>query len=221
MSLGTYASARVNAGGAKTIDYVTELDNGANLTTYTFTAADIGVADADRTVLIMVGGRVAGTTAFTISSVTVGGNPATEVIQATNNAANSNTMGVYAIDVAAGTTADVVATFSRTAVRAAIAIYRCTGISTTANSTHIDNNTFSPFTLSVTATTGGFAVAGVFVGGTPSTVAFTGAIVSDFNKQIGAETSWWAGGHVAANGSIDGGGTSTDTTDIVAVAAAW
>lgn len=145
-------------GGAATVDYVANYTSASDAATYTFTAADIGTADSDRTVVVAVASTRFANPATVISSVTVGGLSATELIQFNNTPGDTGVVGLYAIDIAAGTSADIIVTFSGSGSRCGIGVYRCTGISTTPNDTA--STGASGGSESVAATTGG-AVIGV------------------------------------------------------------
>lgn len=205
------------SGPTGTVAYVAEYSSGANASSYTFSSSSIGTADADRTVIVAVASRKSGATT-TISSVTVGGVAATEVAQASNTISNTNVAGLYAIDVAAGTTADIVVTFGATMLRAGIGVYRCTGISTTANNT--DTSTASDLAGSVTRTSVGVVVG---VATDARTSAVWAGITEDFDATIGAESSQFTG---ASDAGTAGAVAITCTwspgiTEPVAAYAAW
>lgn len=64
-----------------------------DLTTYTFSAEDLGATASDRYIIVGILSRKAGAST-TISSVTIGGVSATIVKQATNNVTNTDVGGI-------------------------------------------------------------------------------------------------------------------------------
>ena len=100
----------------------------SDLTTYTFSSQNLGTAAPDRHIIVGVAARKGGS-ATTISSVTVGGVSATIVDQYSNSDSNSNISGIAIASVPTGTTGDIVVTFGAQMVRAVIAVYRATNLS--------------------------------------------------------------------------------------------
>lgn len=91
--------------------YIVTGVSSTNLSTYTFTSANIGTAAADRIVLVAITAR--GNTAgnFTVGSVTIGGNAAT--VDSTTNAGNGREVSTFAyLLVPSGTTATIVVNFN-------------------------------------------------------------------------------------------------------------
>jgi hypothetical protein len=130
----------------KTLTYVTSVSDTADATTYTFTAASIGAATADRVIVVGCGGSIVASR--TISSVTLGGNAMTAV---TTTAAGDSPTGIYSLVVPSGTTATIVVTFSGGVSRCGISIWSLTGwgnVNTYAYNADTQNTVS---TLSVTA----------------------------------------------------------------------
>jgi hypothetical protein len=185
-------SATTPTGAAATVTYVGQTTSAADLSSYTFASTAIGVADADRTVVVSVASRKAGATT-TITGVTVGGVSATELVQQANTITNTCVVGLYAIDVAAGTTATIVVTFGASMVRCGIGVYRCTGISTTPNDS--GGTTTNGATVALDVTSGG-AIIGVGTTATSTTYTWSG-ITETFEEAVGAELQTHSGAAAA------------------------
>lgn len=135
-------------------------------TVYTFSSQALGTAASDR--YIVVGTLARAAAARTLDSVTVGGVAATKLTALENAGSNS---GLWLAAVPTGTTGDVVLTFSSTMVRAAIAIWRVDGISTTP--TDVDTSDALPATANITIAAGGVAFGASFVGINTTTLTAT------------------------------------------------
>jgi hypothetical protein len=194
--------------------------SGADASSYTFTSADIGTADADRTVVVAVASRKSGATT-TITGVTVGGVSATELVQVSNFATNTCVAGLYAINVASGTSADIVVTFADPMLRCGIGVYRCTGISTTPNDTATSATSGASVNVDVTA--GGAAI-GVASAGTTSQPACTWTVVGEhYDGRIGAEVSIHSGASAefASGATVSPSVTIVSPTEPAAAYASW
>lgn len=107
------------------------LDN-SNLTTYTFTAKNIGAAGAGRVIALAIQTRPSGIgTPRTISSVTANGNAMTAGPTLTSGSNGGATIGIYYLTITTGTTADFVVTFNAGTQNCAIATYRLFPVSST------------------------------------------------------------------------------------------
>jgi hypothetical protein len=120
---------------AGTMGYLQHGVSETDLTTYTFAAANLGVAAGDRYIAVGVLGRAAA--ARTISSLTVGGVAATVVAQQTiDDGGPDDISGIAIAAVPTGTTGDVVITMSGVMLRICYAAWRLTGmVSPTAHAT--------------------------------------------------------------------------------------
>ena len=158
--------AAAAADAASTVAYLQATVDAANAASYTFASQNLGTADADRTIVVFVGSRASGATAFNVSSVTVAGVTATSVVQQSVTSASASLCALYAVDLPTGTSGDVVVTPNRSAVRCGIAVFRCTGISTTANDTATDSqvSASTALALSVDTTADGIVIGGAFNG---------------------------------------------------------
>lgn len=147
------------------ITYVStaEQAEAASGSSFTFTAQDIGVAAANRYVLVGVltaDGTAAGAT---ITGCTIGGNAAT------SHGQNGGTLvraALFGLLVAAGTTADIVVTMSAsiggsaTVVPCTIGVWNANGLlSTTPGATATDYDTTGDLALGLASSADGIAVA--------------------------------------------------------------
>ena len=142
--------------GAKVLTWKGSSTSTSDLTTYTFSSADIGVASSDRYVIVAVTG---GPNNRTVSSLTVGGVSATLVVEQVSAAA-SYTVSMWIANVTSGTTGDIVVTWSAGQTRTGIGWWTATGLSSgTANDS--GGSTASPGTDTLNVLEGGFAVAAI------------------------------------------------------------
>jgi hypothetical protein len=84
--------------------------NTSNLTTYTFSACDLGTADADRSIIVAVGAGRVSAGSRTVSSLTIGGVSAT--FAGRKQTVNLNANEIWYAKVPTGATGDVVVTFN-------------------------------------------------------------------------------------------------------------
>lgn len=98
-----------------------------DLTTYTFAAAALGVAAANRIILVAAHGANALAASANISTVTVDGNSAARVIQLLTDTSSNRAAAIYAVALAAGTTGDVVVTFGAGQSRAGVGVWAMYG----------------------------------------------------------------------------------------------
>lgn len=120
-----------------------------NLTTYTFTNAAIGVADATRRVVLAVHWGQA-TNNRTLSSATIGGIAAT--IHNQQNPGNLASVAIISALVPTGTTATIVINFSGSADRCAVGVFRAINESSASPSDTQVDTSFTSNALSVTLT---------------------------------------------------------------------
>ena len=106
--------------------YIATGTSTVNNASYTFTNANIGVAAADRIVLVGITARGASVGNYSFTSLTIGGNAAT--VDGTTNASNGQEVSTFAyLLVPAGTTANIVVNFSGTMDVCALHIYNING----------------------------------------------------------------------------------------------
>jgi len=169
------------ARAAVTSDFLQGGVDTADLTTYTFSAANLGTADAARYIVVCFHQRAAGTP--TLSSASIGGVSATIVAQATLDTGGgaSNTTAIVIAAVPTGTTGDIVATWSAGAVRCAYQAYRLVGISSaTASDTDTSVAAGDP-TVNLDIPAGGWTVGGAIsgTGSVAGPVTWTGITEDD------------------------------------------
>lgn len=111
-----------NGQGSLAIQAVFEGSTGSqtNLTTYTFSAFDIGSPDVDRMVVVCAVGWNA---SIDISSITIGGDTAALTSRGASANASSPTVGMAYLKVPSGNTADIVLTFTGTSLASRIMVY--------------------------------------------------------------------------------------------------
>src|SRR3990167_7900479 len=114
-----------------TFSFLQANSDATNLTTYTWSAQNLGTASSDRYIIVAIISRQVGTTAPTVSSASIGGVSATIVRQNNSGVSNLNTVAFILANVPTGTTGDVVVTFGSQQVRAAIGMYAATGMNPT------------------------------------------------------------------------------------------
>ena len=205
--------AAAGGAGPPTATFVANYADTTNLTPYTFTAANIGTASADRYVIVvMAWGASANRTP---SSVTLGGNAMTAVA---GGATGFYGVGIYisASPVASGTTADVVVTFDNNPQRCGIVVYQVNNlVSTTAVGTATTSSDNTAMNIATTAN--GFAIAGATArnGSVNETFTFSG-VTEDVDFTVETTGSTMATGSVnSTTGStlaitIDASGSSSN-----------
>jgi hypothetical protein len=160
--------------------YRTHAESSSDLSTYTFTAQDIGTASATRYVVVGIAIRTAGANP-TFSSVTIGGVSATLVVQAVNSVSDWTRTGIFIAAVTTGTTGDVVVTLSSAAARCGISVYALYDL-TSATAITSATSTASPGSLNVNVTPGKVLVAHAY-DNSNTAMAWTGA-TEDFDVAL-------------------------------------
>lgn len=180
------------------VSYITVLDNTANQTTYTYTAASIGTASADRYVVVGAIGWSGSTADRTVSSLTIGGVSAT----ALQNPLTAITNAIFGLTVAAGTTADIVVTYSGSVTFSRIYIYTVTGLNSTtpidSDSVGVSGTTVNTLTLT---TAPNAAIISVGTGGI-ATTSITGWTNLTQNHSALIESNPTSAASGVANGTI-------------------
>ncbi len=144
-----------------------------DLTTYTFSAQNLGAADAARCIVAAIHSRATLTTAFTISSVTINAVSASIPLQISNTASNANVVGFAIAAVPTGTSGDVVVVLSRAGVRAAVALWSTTGLPCGESPNDTDSSTATNPSVLLNVPANGFALGACSIGGN-STTTWTG-----------------------------------------------
>lgn len=169
---------------AATITFLQVAKDATDLSEYTFSSQDLGVAASDRYIVCTIQGQSNDGGARTISSASIGGVSATISVNLVNSSGTG--CGIIIAPVPTGTTGDVVITFSGTMGDCNIALYRCLGVgSVTATDTGSDSATGVPSealsdTLNISA--GGIAV-GVSQNDISIATATWGNLTERFDEQ--------------------------------------
>jgi hypothetical protein len=142
-------------GGSITSSYITTVTSTTDLTTYTFSAANLGTVLPGRVIIMGIHGRSVGGGAYSVSTVTVAGNSA--VSQVSVSAAN--TTSLWTISDATNATGDIVVTFSAGSARAGVSIWNMYGsASTTATTTATDTTDVYTGTVDIPAGGAAFGI---------------------------------------------------------------
>lgn len=140
---------------AATITFLQTNGSATNLTTYTFTAENLGAASSDRKIIVAITGRSSDGAARSISTVTIGGVSASIAVQ---QSTNGNESGIAIASVPTGTSGDIVIVFSNTMGNCDIGTFSTTGVSSD-TPTDSGASTANPGTYDLDVTAGGVAVA--------------------------------------------------------------
>lgn len=154
------------------LSYLQAVTSTTDLTTYTFSAANLGAAHPERYIIVSIHSRKTGSIT-TINTVTIGGVSAT-IYQQNKTGTNTSMCGLAIALVPTGTTGDVVITFGAGMARCAVGMWRATGLlSPTPYHQASDVSDDPTTTLNVPAK--GFAIgAGTCASAAGTTAAWTG-----------------------------------------------
>jgi hypothetical protein len=111
------------------VSFLQAATDNSDLTTYTFSAQNLGAAASDRHIIVAIATRKAGAT-FSVSSVTIGGVAATIVKQQAHTVTNTSISAIAIANVPTGATGDVVITFSTGVLRCGIGLWRADNLLT-------------------------------------------------------------------------------------------
>lgn len=199
--------------------YLQGAESSSDLTTYTFSTQNLGVADSARYIIVGIMARAIGGST-TVSSVTVGGISATLVVEHFNSSSNSDYAGLWIAAVPTGTTGDVVVTFSAGQLRAHIDLWRAVNISS-ATATDTDKSTASPPSVALDIPAGGFAIGCGCSGAGGSSCTWTG--LTENNDRITESLNGSVASDVFASAQTGLTITATFSSAVapVSVFAAW
>lgn len=184
----------------------------ADATTYTFSGQNVGAEDANRWIVLCVGGVT--NVARSISSVTIGGVSATKIAQSEGSAVYRHN-SIWVAQLPTGTTADFVVTWSAGILRCGYQAYRLITLTNPATSYYdvqTDNTlSGSDLSVSISSVSSGVVVASTTaVGSAAESITWTGA-TEDYD-------STWA--EAASQGMSSASVTPTSSpTTITATAA--
>lgn len=142
------------AGSTTTGEYRTTVSSASNLGIYTFTAADIGAADAAREVIVFCGWKNTVGNNRSISSATIGGVTAT--LHASVGSSSDNGIGILQANVPTGTTGDIVITMSGGCANMVAVVYRVVPASATPLDFGVLLGTTSVVVSNISVGSGGF-----------------------------------------------------------------
>jgi hypothetical protein len=149
---------RISAPSGKVLTYLNRYIQTTNTTTYTFASCDLGVASADRRVI--VGAHMYGSTSRNLSSATINGVTATEITTDSNNAGNCI---LIIANVTTDATGDIVLTWSGSCAGSAVSVWYATGLSSDTPVAAASNISISaPTSGSLSTVDGGFIVCASF-----------------------------------------------------------
>lgn len=203
------------------ITFISSANNTTGSTSFTFTAQNIGTADATRIVVV---GIAHATNGAAVSTVTIGGVTATQAPSAavaTNGAGTG--VDIWYLAVAAGTTADIIVSFGVSVEgRCAIDVYRVAGTGAAFSAANNNSTASSVTTLGAAATVpaGGGAIAILSAHGSVNAATVTGTNLTIDQNGVAFGNSIIAGG---SNTSASGSTTFTftwGTADNLAMAVA-
>ncbi len=181
--------------------------NSSNLTTYNFTAHNLGAADSDRIIGVALGASGGGTP--TGNTLTVDGFGLTKAV--TVNSGSGNYVAEIWMGAVGGvnTSGTVSITFSRSMFDCCIAVFGCRklkSITPTATDTELVDNT----AMTAARLAGGVGI-GVVITGSSNTWNWSGDAVDQGDVQDGSGNLYMS----AAMASFTTGGTATFTPDAV------
>ncbi len=188
-------------------------------TTFTFSSAALGAANAGRTIIVSV--SATDVTSKTISSVTVGGVSATQRAFLSAALTNEHIVAIYTAEVPTGTTGDVVVTFSGATDGCGVALYRMVNhLSSVPDATDTASATDSTVELTMAPTVGGVTVA---VGnGESLTTAISWSVLAttDVDEALGSDR-WGAASEFPDDGGTNPVMTHGAALDCAAAIATW
>lgn len=179
-----FGSLLLGSASVVALSFTDSAVDATNLTTYTFTAKNIGAAASNRKVVIGVFGITGGSTA--VSSLTVGGVSAGQVVASYTSGSAEGTGALWIADVPSGTTGDVVVTFAGGALSCGIGVWALYGAA--ASVTDSGLSTTDPMTDTLNVSAGGAVIA--LAGAITVTATYTWTNVTEnFDGAVeGAET---------------------------------
>jgi hypothetical protein len=201
------------------ISFITSLPDDTNLSTYTFSAANIGAADATRIVVVTAHGSSGSGNALT--SATIAGVSATIVGQVETLSHVRSV--IISARVPTGTTGDIVLNFAGAYSRMVVGVYRIVNADFTADDVQSDGSqgtTTRSVTLNVPAN-------GVVIAADASQTAVADStwsgVTEDFDTSCEAldQCTGAHGGPFATNASKSVQVTHTGSTDSAMIAAVW
>lgn len=220
------------AAGVFTSTYRGTVEDETDLSTYTFSALDVGAASSDRIVIAAVYSTSSGNT--TATSCTIGGVTAT-LIQG-ESATGTRHLNLYFAAVPTGTTADIVVVRSGVNLRCAVSWWTITGTTQVTYSARGAANTeinasataiSSPVSGSITVPSGGVGICAIWLGATKAGPLFTfsqtsGSGTKRLDEQLGTSTLYGGAYDTATSGAQQFTATqSGSAAQMRSVSVAW
>lgn len=185
--------------------------------TGTFNSVAIGPANTNRVVAVIAGARNSTSTA--VSSVTIGGISATHVASANSPTGPTMASDIWYAQVPTGTTANIVVVWNGTTVVSGIQVYSIitsTPVPTAGNAA--GNASFTSISTTITVPSGGCAIVGSALNGTPITLS---NVVTDASSDFSGGTRAFSAGHTTTAGTQTPIATNGVNAATVISAAAW
>lgn len=161
----------------------TDTQNKVNVVnvTHTYTAANLGTAQSNRSIVVAIQIEANGGLG-TISSVVINGVTATSIVQITVGAPNERA-ALFAADVPSGATGDISITNSLALFASTITVYACYGMSITPTDTGTDNDS-NPATFALDIAAGGVAFGSVIHRSNTDPTTFTWGNLTEDTDQV-------------------------------------
>ena len=161
--------------------------NNSDATTYTFTAASLGTASADRHLAIFVCSDN-GDSSYSLNSITVAGTDITSSLADSNQvAAGDFRINLFVVAFPTGTSGNVVVTFSEAISGCGIVIYALTGLKST-TLVDVAKPIDIPVSETISVSSGGVVLACAFElvdSGTATAWSFTAGVTADDDSIVG------------------------------------
>lgn len=167
-----------------TVTYIAGTNINTAGTTFTFTSASIGTANANRRVVVAI--YTNGSSVSNISSVTIGGVSADQDIKITT--ITTGPLAIYSRAVATGTTATIVVNTTGTAARCRIQVYSIVGTTSIPVINNTDSNRIASTTsisASLNVSNGNCVIGNCGIEGTDADIFWSG-LIEDNNGATGS-----------------------------------
>jgi len=143
---------------ATDIAFLQATSSTSDLTTYTFSAQNLGTEAVDRCIVVEMYGRRAAATVTTVTATVAGSNVTILRQLSVEEASSATVAAVGAVALPTGTSGDVVVTFSGAMVRARIALSTLTGASDCTTASDSDESELTDPSVSLDVPANGSAV---------------------------------------------------------------
>lgn len=118
-----------------TLVHTENVEDITNLTTFTFSSADLSIAGADRKIVVGISANGTTGSARSVSSMTINGVSASLVVAHQNTTESQYVSEMWAADVPTGATGDIVITWNAAMLRCGIGVYAIYGAGSSAYDT--------------------------------------------------------------------------------------